>query len=81
MVAPKRPLSNSGDNHVNGWKFDFNRRRNPHMTHEKMENLNKAKMSSDQYKRVEQIHLSWYVQAVNGLLGAVGRELFEKMDQ
>uniref|UniRef100_A0A1I7ZJL8 Mitochondrial import inner membrane translocase subunit TIM9 n=1 Tax=Steinernema glaseri TaxID=37863 RepID=A0A1I7ZJL8_9BILA len=64
-----------------GWKFNFNRRRNPNITPEKMENIEKAKMTPEQFKRVEHLHMSWYTGAVSGLLGAVGRDMYTKMDR
>ncbi|TKR67427.1 hypothetical protein L596_023582 [Steinernema carpocapsae] len=63
------------------WNFNFKRYPNPNVTPEKMANIEKAKMTEKQFKNVERLHMSWYAGAVSGLLGAVGKELFEKMDK
>ncbi|KAK0421417.1 hypothetical protein QR680_015228 [Steinernema hermaphroditum] len=64
-----------------GWRFNYNRQWNPNITPEKMANIDKAKMSYKQFKRVEHLHISWFADAVNGLLGAVGKEMYMKMDR
>ncbi|KAK0421419.1 hypothetical protein QR680_015228 [Steinernema hermaphroditum] len=63
------------------WKFNYNRQRNPNITPEKMANIEKAKMTPEVFKRVEHLHMSWYAGAVNGLLGAVGKEIYMKMNR
>ncbi|KAI1714008.1 moulting cycle domain-containing protein [Ditylenchus destructor] len=38
-------------------------------------------MNGEQFKRVETLHKHWYADAINALLGAVGRETFLKMNK
>ncbi|VDM60312.1 unnamed protein product [Angiostrongylus costaricensis] len=43
--------------------------------------MKRIAMTEEQYRKVEQLHYGWYVQAVRALLGAVGKELYMKMDR
>ncbi|KAK5971232.1 hypothetical protein GCK32_005259 [Trichostrongylus colubriformis] len=38
-------------------------------------------MTEEEFKKVQQLHYGWYVQAVSALLGAMGKELYMKMDR
>ncbi|KAI6212552.1 hypothetical protein M3Y94_00039500 [Aphelenchoides besseyi] len=49
------------------------------ITPEQMKLIEKAKMDEKQVKRVHNMHVNWYIRAVNSLMGAVGREMFLKM--
>ncbi|KAI6198728.1 hypothetical protein M3Y96_00550200 [Aphelenchoides besseyi] len=49
------------------------------ITTEQMKLIEKAKMDEKQVKRVHNMHVNWYIRAVNSLMGAVGREMFLKM--
>uniref|UniRef100_A0A158PCN6 Receptor expression-enhancing protein n=1 Tax=Angiostrongylus cantonensis TaxID=6313 RepID=A0A158PCN6_ANGCA len=47
----------------------------------KIDDMKRIAMTEEQYRKVEQLHYGWYVQAVRALLGAVGKELYMKMDR
>ena len=40
-----------------------------------------VKMTPNEVKRVEQLHYGWYTQAISALLGAMGKELYMKMNR
>lgn len=40
-----------------------------------------ARLTPTEVKRAEQLHYGWYIQAVSSLLGAMGKELYRKMDK
>ncbi|PAV82446.1 hypothetical protein WR25_16264 [Diploscapter pachys] len=48
---------------------------------EKIQNMEKVKMNKEVYKKVEQLHYGWYIQAVSSLLGAIGKKEYMKMDR
>ncbi|KAI6216144.1 hypothetical protein M3Y99_01837800 [Aphelenchoides fujianensis] len=48
---------------------------------DKLKLIEQAKMSEKQAKRVHNMHVNWYIRAVNSLMGAVGREMFLKMSK
>ncbi|CAJ0603849.1 unnamed protein product [Cylicocyclus nassatus] len=47
----------------------------------KLKNLKNIAMTEKEYKRVQQLHYGWYIQAVSALLGAMGKEMYMKMDR
>ncbi|KAJ1352025.1 hypothetical protein KIN20_008212 [Parelaphostrongylus tenuis] len=47
----------------------------------KINDMKRIAMTEEQYRKVVQLHYGWYVQAVKALLGAVGKELYMKMDR
>ncbi|KAK5968728.1 hypothetical protein GCK32_010408 [Trichostrongylus colubriformis] len=47
----------------------------------KVENMKKVAMTEKEFKKVQQLHYGWYIQAVSALLGAIGKELYMKMDR
>lgn len=44
-----------------------------------MKAIDKLKINADQYKRVENLHLNMYIQGMQSLIGAVGRETYKKL--
>ncbi|KIH60715.1 hypothetical protein ANCDUO_09022 [Ancylostoma duodenale] len=47
----------------------------------KLNGIKSLAMSDKEFKRVQQLHYGWYIQAVSALLGAMGKELYMKMDR
>ncbi|KAI1717016.1 moulting cycle domain-containing protein [Ditylenchus destructor] len=45
----------------------------------KLDELEKLRMNKDEYDRVDRLHRTWYLRAVQSLMGAVGRELYLNM--
>ncbi|WKY07692.1 hypothetical protein Q1695_007286 [Nippostrongylus brasiliensis] len=43
--------------------------------------MKRVAMNKAELKKVQQLHYGWYVQAVSALLGAMGKELYMKMDR
>uniref|UniRef100_A0A1I7Y446 Sod_Fe_N domain-containing protein n=1 Tax=Steinernema glaseri TaxID=37863 RepID=A0A1I7Y446_9BILA len=46
---------------------------------EKLREIEKARLSPEELKKLENLHTTWYLQAVEGLLGAYGRKLYRSM--
>jgi uncharacterized membrane protein len=46
---------------------------------DKLKVMDDAKMDGKQFEKVQNLHLNWYVRAMNSLMGAVGREMYLKM--
>lgn len=46
---------------------------------DKIKTIDKLKMNAEQYKRVENFHLNIYASAMKSLIGAVGRETYNKL--
>ncbi|RCN38585.1 hypothetical protein ANCCAN_15493 [Ancylostoma caninum] len=51
------------------------------ITPSKLNGIKSLAMSDKEFKRVQQLHYGWYIQAVSALLGAMGKELYMKMDR
>ncbi|CAJ0603829.1 unnamed protein product [Cylicocyclus nassatus] len=61
--------------------FSFNEIAFASVSPSKLEDLKNVAMSEKEFKRVQQLHYSWYIQAIEALLGAMGKELYTKMDR
>ncbi|EYC42730.1 hypothetical protein Y032_0520g2848 [Ancylostoma ceylanicum] len=51
------------------------------VTPSKLNGIKSLAMTDKEFKRVQQLHYGWYIQAVSALLGAMGKELYMKMDR
>ena len=43
--------------------------------------IEKVKMNREQIKKITDLHHVWYLQAINTLMGAIGREMYLKMNR
>jgi hypothetical protein len=48
---------------------------------QKQQQMEEAQMDPKQYEKVHNMHMGWYIRAMNSLLGAVGREMYLKMER